>query len=56
MQADPIQGAGAPADLTLRQRVRDYRAGDLEQRYPELAIEEDYFVNYENFCRALRTR
>jgi uncharacterized protein YcaQ len=26
--------------------VRGYRAGDLERRYPELAIEEDFFVNY----------
>src|SRR5262249_25287108 len=30
----------------LMQRVRDYRAGDLEQRYEKLAVEEDFFVNY----------
>jgi uncharacterized protein YcaQ len=26
--------------------VVDYRAGDLERRYPRLQIEEDFFVNY----------
>jgi uncharacterized protein len=26
--------------------VRGYRAGDLERRYPQLPIEEDFFVNY----------
>ena len=39
----------APAraqDLILAQRVKDYRAGELERRYPRLAIEEAYFVNY----------
>jgi uncharacterized protein YcaQ len=39
----------APAraqDLILAHRVRDYRAGDLERRYPRLAIEEAFFVNY----------
>lgn len=28
------------------QRVKGYRAGDLERRYAELGIEEDFFVNY----------
>ena len=39
----------APAraqDLILAHRVKGYRAGDLERRYPRLAIEEAYFVNY----------
>jgi uncharacterized protein YcaQ len=39
----------APAraqDLILAHRVAGYRAGDLERRYPQLAIEEAYFVNY----------
>ncbi len=39
----------APAraqDLILAHRVKDYRAGELERRYPRLAIEEAYFVNY----------
>ena len=26
--------------------MRDYRAGDLERRYPQLPIEEDFLVNY----------
>ncbi|HJV62472.1 MAG TPA: crosslink repair DNA glycosylase YcaQ family protein [Albitalea sp.] len=46
VQADPIRAPARAQDLTLRHRVRDYRAGDLERRYPALAIEEDYFVNY----------
>lgn len=27
-------------------RVTGYRDGDLERRYPKLAIEEDFFINY----------
>ena len=46
VQADPIRAPARAQDLTLRHRVRDYRAGDLERRYPKLAIEEDFFVNY----------
>ncbi len=46
VQADPIRAPARAQDLTLRQRVRDYRAGDLEARYTKLAIEEDFFVNY----------
>jgi uncharacterized protein YcaQ len=46
VQADPIRAPARAQDLTLRHRVRDYRAGDLEQRYPKLGIDEDYFVNY----------
>lgn len=46
VQADPIRAPARAQDLTLRHRVLDYRAGDLEARYPRLAIEEDYFVNY----------
>jgi uncharacterized protein YcaQ len=46
VQADPIRAPARAQDLTLRHRVRDYRAGDLERRYPKLAVEEDYFVNY----------
>ena len=39
----------APAraqDLILMHRVKDYRAGELERRYPSLAIEEAFFINY----------
>lgn len=52
VQADPIRAPARAQDLTLRQRVRDYVAGDLERRYPRLAIEEDYFVNYGFLPRA----
>jgi uncharacterized protein len=46
VQADPIRAPARAQDLMLRQRVKGYRAGDLERRYPRLAIEEDFFVNY----------
>ena len=46
VQADPIRAPARAQDLTLRHRVKDYRAGDLEARYPRLDIEEDFFVNY----------
>ena len=46
VQADPIRAPARAQDLTLRQRVADYRAGDLERRYARLAVEEDFFVNY----------
>ncbi len=46
VQADPIRAPARAQDLTLRHRVKGYRAGDLEQRYPKLDIEEDFFVNY----------
>ena len=46
VQADPIRAPARAQDLTLRHRVADYRAGDLERRYAQLGIEEDFFVNY----------
>lgn len=46
VQADPIRAPARAQDLTLRHRVTGYRAGDLERRYPKLALEEDFFVNY----------
>jgi uncharacterized protein len=46
IQADPIRAPARAQDLTLRHRVKGYRAGDLERRYPKLSIEEDFFVNY----------
>ena len=46
VQADPIRAPARAQDLTLRHRVQDYRAGDLECRYAKLEIEEDVFVNY----------
>jgi uncharacterized protein YcaQ len=53
VQADPIRAPARAQDLILRQRVIDYRAGELEQRYARLAIEEDFYVNYGFMPRAL---
>ena len=52
VQADPIRAPARAQDLTLRHRVTGYAAGDLERRYPRLAIEEDFFVNYGFLPRA----
>jgi uncharacterized protein len=52
VQADPIRAPARAQDLTLRHRVQGYRAGDLERRYPALAVEEDFFVNYGFLPRA----
>ncbi|MED5620441.1 DNA glycosylase AlkZ-like family protein [Ideonella sp. BN130291] len=52
VQADPIRAPARAQDLTLRHRVRDYRAGDLERRYARLPIEEDFLVNYGFLPRA----
>ena len=46
VQADPIRAPARAQDLTLRHRVKDYRAGDLERHYAKLNIEEDCLVNY----------
>ena len=46
VQLDPIRAPARAQDLMLRHRVIDYQAGDLEARYPRLAIEEDFFINY----------
>ena len=46
VQADPIRAPARAQDLTLRHRVKGYRAGDLERRYAALKVEEDFFVNY----------
>ncbi len=52
VQADPIRAPARAQDLTLRHRVANYRAGDLERAYPKLPIEEDFFVNYGFLPRA----
>ena len=46
VQADPIRAPARAQDLTLRHRVKGYRAGDLDRRYASLGIAEDFFVNY----------
>jgi uncharacterized protein YcaQ len=53
VQADPIRAPARAQDLTLRHRVKGYRAGDLERRYPRLQVEEDCLVNYGFLPRAL---
>jgi hypothetical protein len=52
VQADPIRAPARAQDLTLRHRVKGYRAGDLERLYPKLEIDEDFFVNYGFLPRA----
>jgi uncharacterized protein YcaQ len=46
VQADPIRAPARAQDLTLRHRVTNYRAGDLERRYSGLDVHEDFFINY----------
>ena len=46
VQADPIRSPARAQDLILMQRVRGYRAGDLERRYPVLGLEEELLHNY----------
>ena len=46
VQADPMRAPARAQDLILGQRVEGYRAGELERRYPRLAIEEAFFINY----------
>lgn len=46
VQADPIRAPARAQDLTLRHRVINYRAGDLDRRYPRLDVHEDFFINY----------
>src|SRR5258706_1551946 len=46
VEADPIRAPARAQDLILRHRVKDYRAGDLERRYSQLGVEEDFFVTY----------
>ena len=46
VQADPIRAPARAQDLILRHRVKNYRTGDLERRYPKLALEEDVLYAY----------
>ena len=54
VQADPIRAPARAQDLILRHRVINYRAGDLEQRYSKLGVEEDFFINYGFVTRELQ--
>ncbi len=53
VQADPIRSPARAQDLILRHRVSDYRAGDLEEKYPNLDIEEDIVYAYGFVSRPL---
>jgi uncharacterized protein YcaQ len=55
VQADPIRAPARAQDLILRHRVANYRDGDLERRYPRLAIEEDALHNYGFLSRELQS-
>jgi uncharacterized protein len=46
VQADPIRSPARAQDLILRQRVKKYRAGDLERHYADLELEEDFLYAY----------
>src|SRR6266566_9490379 len=54
VQADPIRAPARAQDLILRHRVKGYRAGDLERRYAQLDIAEDFFINYGFVTRELQ--
>jgi len=54
VQADPIRSPARAQDLTLRHRVKNYRAGDLERLYTKLDVEEDFFVTYGFVTRSLQ--
>ncbi|MFK7769146.1 MAG: crosslink repair DNA glycosylase YcaQ family protein [Mariniblastus sp.] len=46
VQADPIRSPARAQDLMLRQRVSGYVAGELEEAYPDLEVEEGYLFAY----------
>jgi uncharacterized protein len=54
VQADPIRAPARAQDLTLRHRVKGYRAGDLDRQYAKLDVEEDFFINYGFMWRPLQ--
>jgi uncharacterized protein YcaQ len=56
VQADPIRSPARAQDLILRHRVKGYRAGDLERCYAQLAVEEDFFINYGFVTTGLHAR
>jgi uncharacterized protein YcaQ len=46
VQADPIRSPARAQDLILRHRVTNYRINDLEERYPQLDLEEAFLYAY----------
>ena len=55
VQADPIRTPARAQDLILMQRVKNYKAGDLERQYTTLGVEEDFFVNYGFVTREIQS-
>jgi uncharacterized protein len=55
VQADPIRAPARAQDLTLRHRVANYKAGDLDRRYATLDVEEDVLINYGFVSRHVHT-
>lgn len=53
VQADPIRSPARAQDLILRQRVAGYLAGDLEEAYPRLEVEEEFLFAYGFMPRAV---
>lgn len=53
LQADPIRSPARAQDLILRQRVKAYKAGDLEVQYPALDLDEDMLFAYGFMARSL---
>lgn len=53
VQIDPITAPATAQDLILRHRVADYQKGDMERAYPELVMEEAYFINHGYVSREL---
>jgi uncharacterized protein YcaQ len=54
VQCDPIRAPARAQDLILRHRVVDYVNGELERRYPTLALEEDFLYAYGFIPRAVQ--
>ena len=46
VQIDPIRAPARAQDLILRQRVADYRIGDLGKRFADLPLAEDFLHVY----------
>jgi uncharacterized protein YcaQ len=53
VQADPIRAPARAHDLILRQRVKGYRAGELERHYASLELQEDFLYAYGFLTRDL---
>jgi uncharacterized protein YcaQ len=46
VQIDPITAPACAQDLILRHRVSDYAKGDMDKAYPDLPMEEVFFINH----------